>query len=96
MGLACQHGDLQFGEGNLIELVRRALPYAGKIQIADLPGRCEPGTGEIHYPAIARTLADANYRGTIALEAWSSGSDEMALQRFRDAFSIGSTATDRP
>ncbi|CAB3654773.1 TIM barrel protein [Paraburkholderia rhynchosiae] len=78
----------QIGEGNLIELVRRALPYVGEIQVADVPGRCEPGTGEIHYPAIARALNEAGYRGTVALEAWASGSDELALQRFRDAFSV--------
>ncbi|WP_341316427.1 TIM barrel protein [Paraburkholderia sp. IMGN_8] len=76
----------QIGEGNLIELVRRALPFVGEIQVADVPGRCEPGTGEINYPAIARALAEAGYRGTVALEAWASGNDEQALQRFRDAF----------
>ncbi|KXU84569.1 hydroxypyruvate isomerase [Caballeronia megalochromosomata] len=78
----------QIGEGNLIELVRRALPYIGEIQIADVPGRCEPGTGEINYPAIARALAQAGYRGTIAMEAWASGDDELALRRFRDAFAV--------
>ncbi|KAE9421936.1 hypothetical protein Angca_009469, partial [Angiostrongylus cantonensis] len=42
----------QIGEGNLIELCRKALPYIGEIQVADVPGRMEPGTGEINYPAI--------------------------------------------
>ena len=46
----------QIGEGNLIELLRRALPWVGEIQVADVPGRCEPGTGEINYPAVARAL----------------------------------------
>ncbi|KLU21402.1 hydroxypyruvate isomerase [Caballeronia mineralivorans PML1(12)] len=83
----------QIGEGNLIELVRRALPFVGEIQVADVPGRCEPGTGEINYPAIAQVLADAGYRGTVALEAWASGNDELALQRFRDAFSVHENVT---
>jgi hydroxypyruvate isomerase len=78
----------QIGEGNLIELVRRALPYIGEIQVADVPGRCEPGTGEINYPAVARALAQAGYRGTIGLEAWASGDDEAALRKFRDAFAV--------
>jgi hydroxypyruvate isomerase len=78
----------QIGEGNLIELVRRAAPYIGEIQVADVPGRTEPGTGEIHYPAIARALAALDYRGTIGLEAWASGDDELALQRFREAFTV--------
>jgi hydroxypyruvate isomerase len=83
----------QIGEGNLIELIRRALPFVGEIQVADVPGRCEPGTGEINYPAVARALADAGYRGTVALEAWASGNDEQALQQFRDAFSVPARAT---
>ncbi|MGF6761591.1 hydroxypyruvate isomerase [Paraburkholderia sp. GAS33] len=78
----------QIGEGNLIELVRRALPYIGEIQVADVPGRCEPGTGEINYPAIAEALAARGYRGTIGLEAWASGDDELALRRFREAFTV--------
>lgn len=78
----------QIGEGNLVELVRRCAPYIGEIQVADVPGRCEPGSGEIHYPAIARTLAEIGYRGTIGLEGWASDDDELALQRFRDAFTL--------
>ena len=48
----------QIGEGNLIELVRRAGPLIGEIQVADVPGRREPGTGEINYPAVAAALTD--------------------------------------
>jgi hydroxypyruvate isomerase len=78
----------QIGEGNLIEIVRRAGPAIGEIQVADVPGRCEPGTGEINYPAIARALHGMGYRGTIGLEAWASGDDELALSRFRAAFTV--------
>ena len=46
----------QIGEGNLVQLVERALPWVGEIQVADVPGRCEPGTGEIYYPAVAAAL----------------------------------------
>lgn len=78
----------QIGEGNLIELCRRALPHIGEIQVADVPGRMEPGTGEINYPAIARALQTMGYSGTIGLEAWPSGDDELALERFRSAFTV--------
>ena len=78
----------QIGEGNLIELVRRSLPYLGEIQVADVPGRCEPGTGEISYPAVARALADAGYTGTVGLEAYASGDSIVALERFREAFTV--------
>jgi hydroxypyruvate isomerase len=76
----------QIGEGNLIELIRRAGPYIGEVQVADVPGRHEPGTGEINYPAIARALVDVGYRGVVGLEAWPEGDDELALERFRSAF----------
>ncbi len=78
----------QIGEGNLIELCREALPWIGEIQVADVPGRCEPGTGEINYPAIARALAGMGYAGTVGLEGWASGDPEVAVARFREAFTV--------
>ena len=78
----------QIGEGNLIELVRRCGPAIGEVQVADVPGRCEPGTGEISYPAVARALRDAGYTGTVGLEAFASGDSTVALERFREAFTV--------
>jgi hydroxypyruvate isomerase len=43
----------QIGEGDLIRWCEACLPWLGEVQVADNPGRCEPGTGEINYPAIA-------------------------------------------
>lgn len=77
----------QIGEGNLVELVRRCGEAIGEIQVADVPGRCEPGTGEIHYPAIAEVLREMGYTGPIGMEAWASGDSETALADFRAAFS---------
>jgi len=76
----------QIGEGNLIELLRRALPWVGEIQVADVPGRLEPGTGEIRWPAIAAELRTLGYEGVVGLEAWPSGDSETALDRFRASF----------
>jgi len=78
----------QIGEGNLVQLVERALPYVGEIQVADVPGRCEPGTGEIHYPAVAAALDRVGYTGVVGLEAWASGDPITALDRFRAAFTV--------
>jgi hydroxypyruvate isomerase len=78
----------QIGEGNLIDLVRSTLPLVGEIQVADVPGRCEPGTGEISYPAIARTLDTLGYAGTVGMEAWASGDSDEALAAFRRAFTV--------
>lgn len=76
----------QIGEGNLIELVRRAGQAIGEIQVADVPGRCEPGTGEINYRAVAAALREAHYRGTIGLEAFAASDSTAALEAFRAAF----------
>ncbi|MCW2809309.1 MAG: hyi2 [Marmoricola sp.] len=78
----------QIGEGNLIELCRRALPWIGEIQVADVPGRCEPGTGEIAYPAVAKALNEMGYAGTVGLEGFASDDPEQAVRRFRDVFTV--------
>lgn len=82
----------QIGEGNLVELIRRAAPHVGEVQVADVPGRCEPGTGEVRWSFVARALADAGYDGVVAMEAFASdpsveGSDR-ALEAFREAFTL--------
>jgi hydroxypyruvate isomerase len=76
----------QIGEGNLIELIRRCGDAIGEIQVADVPGRCEPGTGEINYPAIAKALRDIGFTGTVGMEAWAAWDSEAALAAFRAAF----------
>ncbi|WP_316778545.1 TIM barrel protein [Streptomyces sasae] len=78
----------QIGEGNLVELCGQALPFIGEIQVADVPGRCEPGTGEIHYPAIARALHSLGYTGVIGLEGWARDDSDAALDAFRAAFTL--------
>mgnify|MGYP001177333725 FL=1 len=79
----------QIGEGNLCQLIERCGHAIGEIQVADVPGRCEPFTGEIHYPAIARTLDAIGYRGVVGLEGWASNDSDEALDRFRRAFTLG-------
>jgi hydroxypyruvate isomerase len=78
----------QIGEGNLTALCRKALPWIGEIQVADVPGRCEPGTGELNYAGVARGLKEMGYRGPVSMEAWPSGDSEAALEAFRAAFTL--------
>jgi hydroxypyruvate isomerase len=79
---------VQIGEGNLIEWCQRCLPHIGEIQVADVPGRKEPGTGEINYAGVAKALDAMGYRGPVCMEAFASGDAEAALQAFRRAFTI--------
>jgi hydroxypyruvate isomerase len=78
----------QIGEGNLIELCRECLPWIGEIQVADVPGRMEPGTGEVNWHGVAKALAAMGYRGPVGMEAFASGEPEAALQAFRTAFTV--------
>ncbi|KAA3447551.1 hydroxypyruvate isomerase [Mesorhizobium sp. SARCC-RB16n] len=78
----------QIGEGNLIELCRACLPWIGEIQVADVPGRKEPGTGEVNWRGIAKALKAMGYSGPVGMEAFASGEPEAALEAFRNAFTV--------
>lgn len=78
----------QIGEGDLIRWCKACLPWIGEIQVADNPGRCEPGTGEINYAVVAKALHAMGYRGPVGMEAWAATDAEAALQAFRAAFTL--------
>ena len=52
----------------------------GLIHVADVPGRHQPGTGEINYANIYRKLAELNYRHAVAMEFHPIG-DPVATLR---------------
>lgn len=55
-------------EGDLAATLERHLPRIGHLQVADNPGRHEPGTGEIHYPFLFAQLDRLGYRGWVGCE----------------------------
>lgn len=55
-------------EGRVIETLRDKMPRIGHIQVADVPGRHEPGSGTIDYDAVFRTIDELEYGGYVALE----------------------------
>ncbi len=59
---------MQIMEGDLIPSMRAKLGRIGHIQIADTPGRHEPGTGEINYPNVFSAIDDMGYDGWIGCE----------------------------
>jgi hydroxypyruvate isomerase len=79
---------VQIGEGNLISWCKKCQPWIGEIQVADAPGRREPGTGEINFAGVARALKGMGYRGPVCMEAFASGEAEAALEAFRAAFTV--------
>lgn len=63
----------QRASGNLIEKLEDNIDLVGLVHIADVPGRHEPGTGEIDYRNIYRKLAELNYSKFIAMEYYPTG-----------------------
>jgi hydroxypyruvate isomerase len=59
---------MQRMEGNLVANLREHVGLIGHVQIADSPGRGEPGTGEIHYPYVLAALEELGYNGYVGLE----------------------------
>ena len=59
---------MQIMEGDLVPTFRRLKDRIGHVQIADNPGRNEPGTGEINYPFIFAALDEAGYDGWVGCE----------------------------
>jgi hydroxypyruvate isomerase len=59
---------MQIMEGDLARTVERLLPRIGHIQLADNPGRGEPGTGEINYAWLLPRLDALGYQGWIGCE----------------------------
>ena len=78
----------QIGEGDLMRWCEKCLPWIGEVQVADNPGRFEPGTGEINYPAIAAGLKSMGYTGPVGLEAWAQSDSDAAVDAFVAAFSV--------
>ncbi len=68
---------MQLTEGNLIASLRDAIDQVGYVQIADVPGRHQPGTGEINYTRVFAALDDMGYDGPIGLECWPEDGDAM-------------------
>ena len=58
----------QIMEGNLIETIRANIAAIGHIHVGDVPGRHEPGTGEIHFPNVFRAIRDAGFKDYVAME----------------------------
>jgi hydroxypyruvate isomerase len=74
----------QIAEGNLIEKLDKNIDVIGLIHVADVPGRHEPGTGEINYANIFKKLVDLKYRRVVAMEFKPLGDAVASLRAARE------------
>lgn len=71
---------MQRMEGNLIVTIQQHIDRIGHVQIADSPGRHQPGTGEINYRNVLAALDEAGYDGYIGLEYVPLGTTEESIE----------------
>jgi len=76
---------LQLTEGNLTNNLREGLTkgWIGLVQMGEVPGRKEPGTGEIDYAYMMRVLRDLNYKGYFDTEMGTTTTPEAVMQLAR-------------
>jgi hydroxypyruvate isomerase len=73
------------GEG-LPETLAACAPWLGEVQVADAPGRCEPGTGTIDWDAVVAALCAIGFAGVVAFEGFARAGDDVAVHRFVETF----------
>jgi hydroxypyruvate isomerase len=75
-------------DGNVVEHLERCLEETVLVQLADSPGRMEPGTGAIDFAGVVEVLKRKGYRGLVELEhGWSESTPECesaGVQRLRE------------
>lgn len=76
---------MQMMEGRLAATIERLLPNIPHMQLADTPGRHEPGTGEINYPWLFGHLDRIGYEGWIGCEYFPQGNTAAGLGWFKAA-----------
>ena len=74
----------QLMAGNLINTIQENLLYLGHIHVADVPGRHEPGTGEINYKEIFKRLQEIGYEEYVGFEFRSTIDSEKLITYMED------------
>jgi len=80
---------MQVMEGNLTKTIRDNLARIAHIQLADNPGRHEPGSGEINFTNLFRFIDEAGYEGWLGCEYQPAGATEDSLEWIKPYFEKG-------
>ena len=83
---------MQVMEGDLARTIETNLGRIAHIQLADNPGRHEPGTGEINFPFLYNHLDHIGYSGWVGAEYKPKAGTEAGLGWFREFAGKGSAA----
>jgi hydroxypyruvate isomerase len=72
---------MQISEGDLCGRLREGMPHIAYLQLADNPGRRDPGTGEVNYQRVMREAHHLGYRGLVGLEFTPRDTEVEAARR---------------
>jgi hydroxypyruvate isomerase len=72
---------MQISEGDLCGRLKDGFDQVGYLQVADNPGRHEPGTGEVHYNRVLKQAKELGYTGFVGLECNPLEGEEKAAER---------------
>jgi hydroxypyruvate isomerase len=72
---------MQISEGDLCGRMKEGFEHIAYFQLADHPGRNEPGTGEVHYHRVFRAAEELGYRGAWGLECSPLEGEDAAVRR---------------
>lgn len=81
----CYH--TQVSDGDIIATLQECSDHIGHYHVADVPGRHEPGTGELNYRRIAAVIAKTGFDGYVGCEFWPIGDPDEELGRVVDMLS---------
>lgn len=73
----------QITEGNLIDTITKNIGSIAHFHVGDVPGRHEPGTGEINYANVFKKIDEAGYRGYVSLEFRPLKDPKEALEKVK-------------
>jgi hydroxypyruvate isomerase len=87
LGLQFDIYHCQVTEGDLTKRMEALMPVIAHMQIADVPARNEPGTGEIGWPFVFRRIDELGYTGWVGCEYRPAG-DTVAGLAWRKQYSV--------
>lgn len=82
-------------EGDVIPRIHECLPYTTMFHVADAPGRHDPGTGEMPWDEIYKTIADSQYSGYVALEYLPLGDQRTSIKKAAAQMHAAFSGSDR-
>jgi hydroxypyruvate isomerase len=79
LGLQFDVYHVQITEGDITKRMEQFMPIIAHMQIADVPARNEPGTGEIGWPFVFRRMDALGYQGWVGCEYRPAGGTAAGL-----------------